>query len=71
MKSAAKLLLGTHDFKCFEKKGSDNKTSICTIFEAKWIPVQGITEDGERWAFRIVGDRFLRNMVRARWASGS
>ena len=38
MNRAAQLLLGTHDFSCFEKTGSDNKTSVCTIFEAAWHP---------------------------------
>ncbi len=65
MNLAASFLIGTHDFKCFEKKGSDNKTSICTIYEAGWFPVQGNVGTAEQWAFRIVGDRFLRNMVRA------
>ena len=38
MNSAASALLGTHDFSCFEKKGGDNKTSVCTVFEAFWTP---------------------------------
>ena len=38
MNRAAQFLLGTHDFSCFEKTGSDNKTSICTVFEAAWHP---------------------------------
>ena len=36
MNEAASLLLGTHDFRCFEKAGSDNRTSICTVTEAFW-----------------------------------
>ena len=36
MNRAAEALLGTHDFSCFEKSGSDNKTSVCTVFEAGW-----------------------------------
>ena len=38
MNEAAALLLGTHDFRCFEKAGSDNRTSICTVMEAFWMP---------------------------------
>ncbi|MBR6212175.1 MAG: tRNA pseudouridine(38-40) synthase TruA [Bacteroidales bacterium] len=38
MNEAAALLLGTHDFRCFEKVGSDNRTSICTVSEAFWTP---------------------------------
>lgn len=66
MNRAAQQLLGTHDFSCFEKSGGDNKTSICTIFQAEWhkyCPQQG--SESECWYFHIAADRFLRNMVRA------
>jgi len=38
MNAACQYLLGTHDFSCFEKTGGDNKTSLCTVFEARWEP---------------------------------
>ena len=38
MNRAAALLAGTHDFRCFEKVGSDNRTSVCTVNEAFWAP---------------------------------
>ena len=38
MNRAAALLKGTHDFRCFEKVGSDNRTSVCTVTEAFWAP---------------------------------
>ena len=38
MNRAAAALVGTHDFSCFEKVGADNKTSVCTVFEAFWQP---------------------------------
>ena len=38
MNAACQYLPGTHDFSCFEKTGGDNKTSICTVFEAYWAP---------------------------------
>lgn len=60
MNRAAALLLGTHDFKCFEKSGGDNRTSVCTVFEARWEKL-----DETHWVFTIAADRFLRNMVRA------
>lgn len=60
MNEAAARLVGTHDFACFQKKGSDNKTSVCTIYGAEWIRL-----DDSHWMFRISADRFLRNMVRA------
>ena len=38
MNEACQFLLGTHDFSCFEKTGTDNKTSICTVYDAFWKP---------------------------------
>jgi len=61
MNRAAALLKGTHDFSCFEKTGGDNKTSICTVYEAAW----SYGKDELHWEFKIAADRFLRNMVRA------
>ena len=73
MNEAAALLLGKHDFSCFEKVGSDNKTSICTVSKAVWetytpdhVRVMGYPgEEGDYLVFTIRADRFLRNMVRA------
>ena len=73
MNKAAQLLLGEHDFSCFEKVGGNNKTSICTITEASWTPyvpthceLMGSDYDkGCYIVFRIKANRFLRNMVRA------
>lgn len=74
MNRAATVLLGTHDFSCFEKSGGDNKTSICTVFEAAWhqYTPEFLSSSGpetlmcgDYWYFRISADRFLRNMVRA------
>ena len=73
MNEAASYLLGTHDFRCFEKKGGNNKTSVCTIEEAAWQTYKPVhasilgfpSEEGDYIVFRIRADRFLRNMVRA------
>ena len=73
MNEAAALLLGEHDFSCFEKTGSDNKTSICKVSYAKWEPYtpEHVTlmgypaGEGDYLVFTIRADRFLRNMVRA------
>ncbi len=72
MNRAAQALLGTRDFGCFAKTGSDVKTTVCTLREARWYPYEpdhvrlgGYPADGSYWYFRIRGDRFLRNMVRA------
>ena len=75
MNNACQNLLGTHDFSCFEKTGTDNKTSICTVYDAFWKPYtpsyisvchsERSEESPSYWYFRIAADRFLRNMVRA------
>ena len=73
MNEAATLLLGEHDFSCFEKVGGNNATSICTITEAAWstykpthIELMGMPyKEGDYIVFRICANRFLRNMVRA------
>lgn len=68
MNDAAKLLLGTKDFSCFEKLHSDSATSVCTITEAVWSfrhPEHTSDPDGIFLTFTITANRFLRNMVRA------
>ena len=73
MNHAAQALLGTRDFACFAKTGSDVKTTVCTLREARWysylpdhVRLGGYPgAEGDYWYFRIRGDRFLRNMVRA------
>lgn len=78
MNTAAEYLVGRHDFQCFEKTGSDNKTSVCSVSEAGWHPYtpslaawdlfpkeEEHFNSARYWYFRISSDRFLRNMVRA------
>lgn len=73
MNRAAALLLGEHDFSCFEKVGGNNATSICEITHACWstyvpdhVTLMGAPySEGDYIVFRIRANRFLRNMVRA------
>ena len=74
MNECASMLLGKHDFSCFEKSGGDNKTSVCTVTRAGWTALDGVPGFGsavgspagaQLWRFDIEADRFLRNMVRA------
>ena len=58
MNHCIRQLLGERDFSTFEKKGSDNKTSVCKLENAFWES----TEEG--LVFTITANRFLRNMVR-------
>jgi tRNA pseudouridine38-40 synthase len=59
MNEACNLLLKTEDFASFCKSGSDAKTTICHLQEARW------EQNGHQLIFHIAADRFLRNMVRA------
>lgn len=73
MNRACAALLGRHDFSCFEKKGGNNATSICTVTEARWehylpshVEMLGLPFPQDDYiVFTIRADRFLRNMVRA------
>ena len=73
MNEAAQMLLGEHDFSCFEKVGGNNTTSVCTVTEASWsvykpthVEMMGFPySEGDYIMFRIKANRFLRNMVRA------
>ena len=60
MNQAAQVLLEYSDFTSFSKTGTDVKTNICIIYEARWEELK----PGE-WRFTISANRFLRNMVRA------
>lgn len=59
MDIACEVLIGKQDFGCFQRTGSDNRTSICDVRQANWVA----TDIGYR--FTITADRYLRNMVRA------
>ena len=64
MKRAASFIVGTHDFKCFQAAGGEEKrTTVRTIYG---ISIEeGITEDGLRTIqLEVKGDGFLYNMVR-------
>ena len=68
MKEAAKVLIGTQDFKSFESSGGNpRETTVRTIFDAE---VSVVKEDisGDCLAgdieFKVTGDGFLYNMVR-------
>ena len=58
MDSAARLLVGTHDFSAFMSSGSSAKTFTRTIYSAE------VRTAGDRIVFRITGSGFLYNMVR-------
>lgn len=59
MQQACRLLIGRQDFSCFQRTGSDVKTSVCDVRGASWQATDG------GYVFTITADRYLRNMVRA------
>lgn len=58
MREAAKLLIGTHDFAAFQKKGSNLKGTVRTVNSLD------IVQDGEILEFWVNGNAFLYNQVR-------
>lgn len=58
MQSAAKLLLGKHDFSSFGRANPEVPNRICEITKLE------ITETEDSYLFEVVADRFLHNMVR-------
>ena len=58
MKSAAKLFIGKHDFKCFNASGGGAKTTVRTIYN---IDIE--FGDGQMKVY-VCGNGFLYNMVR-------
>lgn len=64
MKDAAAYIVGTHDFKCFQAAGGEEKkTTVRTIYSLNIIEEK--TEAGQRTLLlEVKGDGFLYNMVR-------
>ena len=58
MKTAAKDLVGTHDFESFAAVGHSSLTTIRTIYDIK------VEKEGEILTITVTGDGFLYNMVR-------
>jgi tRNA pseudouridine38-40 synthase len=59
MREAAQALVGTHDFAAFQSVGTQVPTSIRTISRSH------LGEEGELLVYDVMGDGFLRHMVRS------
>lgn len=57
--ACGEALVGTHDFTAFTPTQTDHVRFRRVIHEAAW------TRDGDHLTFRVAGDAFMRNMVRA------
>ena len=65
MKEAAKLIEGTHDFKCFQASGSVVKTSVRTVYSLQVESIIPPASGAEAEIFiTVCGNGFLYNMVR-------
>lgn len=60
MNAACERMLLHRDFESFAKVGSDNKTTLCQLYDARWEQ-----NAAGQLVFTVRADRFLRNMVRA------
>ena len=77
MNDAAQRLLGQHDFRCFESEWPNKATSVRTILDAGFTPLDrwsgwspcelsiAKADHHEFLCFEIEADGFLYNMVRA------
>jgi len=67
MRSCLELLIGEHDFACFEASGSRDpeytggRGAVRNIFRAELVTVEGVQQS---LVIEIAGDGFLRHMVR-------
>jgi tRNA pseudouridine38-40 synthase len=60
LRSAARLLLGEHDFRAFAAKGEPKPHYLCRLVLAEWETRPG----GQGLTFHVEADRFLHHMVR-------
>jgi len=58
MRKGAKLLTGTHDFRSFQARAIDDKSTVRTIYRLS------ISQKGRELFFTVEGNGFLYNMVR-------
>ncbi|MGE3800769.1 MAG: tRNA pseudouridine(38-40) synthase TruA [Candidatus Kapaibacterium sp.] len=58
MRTAAQLLIGTHDYTTLSKHNPDTPNPICEIYRADWV------ESGGQLDFHVTANRFLYGMVR-------
>lgn len=65
MRKAAQYIVGTHDFKCFQAAGGEEKkTTVRTVYDLKLSEKAAGCGDGREIVLEIKGDGFLYNMVR-------
>ena len=58
MNTAAKHLVGTHDFSAFRAEGSPTRSPVRTVYDCR------VEREGSQYTVVVQGDGFLYNMVR-------
>tara|TARA_R110001592_G_scaffold363036_1_gene679391 strand:+ start:7175 stop:7975 length:801 start_codon:yes stop_codon:yes gene_type:complete len=64
MKRACKLFIGEHDFYSFARRDANISSTIRTVFSCEILPVQAATFGNTIYYLKIVGNGFLKQMVR-------
>jgi tRNA pseudouridine38-40 synthase len=64
MQKACKLFIGKHDFYSFAKRDTSMSSTFRTIVSCEILQAQPLASDNEIYYLKIVGEGFLRYMVR-------
>lgn len=64
MQRACKLFIGEHDFYSFERRDANISSTVRTIFSCEILQVQPLTFGNNIYYIKIVGNGFLKQMVR-------
>ncbi len=64
MQRACNLFIGDHDFYSFARRDANINSTFRTIFSCEILPAQPSTFGNEIYYIKIVGNGFLRHMIR-------
>ena len=64
MQQACKLFIGEHDFYSFARRDASISSTMRTIFSCEILPAPALTFVNKIYYLKIVGDGFLKQMVR-------
>ncbi len=63
MREAAQLLMGEHDFACFQARTVKSRSSVRTVIVSEWSE-ERLPDRGRLLTYEIAGSGFLKYMVR-------
>lgn len=64
MQRACKLFIGEHDFYSFAKRDANTSSTVRTVFSCEILPAEHLSFGNEIYYIKIVGNGFLKQMVR-------